>query len=85
MNIRVSPESDVFSNYSNDRVERIVERVKEVPVMPERELTAAELDYLTHVADQRHREKIIGAVAGGVVGVGIVAGVGWLVTHMSMS
>ena len=41
MNIRVSPESDVFSNYSNDRVERIVERVKEVPVMPERELTAA--------------------------------------------
>lgn len=65
--------------------ERIIERTKEVPILPERELTAAELDYLTHVADQRHREKIIGAVAGGVVGVGIVAGVGWLVTHMSMS
>ena len=63
--------------------ERIIERTKEVPILPERELTAAELDYLTHVADQRHRERIIGYVTGGVIGVGVIAGVGWLVTHMS--
>ena len=60
-------------------VERVVTKTEQVPVLPNRPLTQAEIDMLTWQSKAVHRERIIGTVAGTVTSVATLGLVGFIV------
>lgn len=60
-------------------VERVVTKTEQVPVLPNRPLTQAEVDMLMWQSKAAHREHIIGYVAGTVTSVATLSIVGFIV------
>lgn len=60
-------------------VERVITKTEQVPVLPDRPLTQAEIDMIMWQSKAAHRERIIGTVAGSIGSIGFLAVVGVII------